>query len=448
MAEGHGMNRAECTQEASHDFKEVRTEVSQKLFTDPSYTSFDAMAEMSTGADEHITHLSSRYPGIKLWVAGSLGRREMLPNSDIDLFVVFDDEVYEESDIRVEGVDKFEIGHISSNRLRGLLKFSIVEAHQFTDGRMAGQIPSPDVESMIFEENTPDHLLATALSEYFFYRYFDFPNKATTMGPNMKYSAGSSRESMFFNLLYRINTGILPADRGSEPELTVAIADAETRYDIRAPYDAINMLFTVKNAAISVYDRDDDMRSRFVSPESLAAIYEFCKSKFQVWGIKNERQFIDTYSTARRELEATIDRMIGQMLFSHPASEPVNNILQASTEELPGLCLQSIMDESEYAHSLITLGAWRATTSQITSDNIEKITQKLIELPLDRSWGALMAVVCCPDISDTRLSSLADWLYENEKGAYLMKLVTRNTNASVKTRTKALEYYKEKQFIV
>lgn len=79
---------------------------------------------------------------------------------------------------------------------------------------------------------------------------------------------------------------------------------------------------------------------------------------------------------------------------------------------------------------------------------MEKIADELMKQPLDRSWGALMAVVCCPYTPDSTLSELADWLYEHEKGAYLTKLITRNTNASPETRSKAVRYYKDKEIII
>lgn len=59
-----------------------------------------------------------------------------------------------------------------------------------------------------------------------------------------------------------------------------------------------------------------------------------------------------------------------------------------------------------------------------------------------------MAAACSPDISDAKLSELVDWLYEAEKGAYLLKLITRNPKSSEDTRGKALRYYKYKEIIV
>ncbi len=438
----------EHTQESPGNFGEIRQDVAERLFEDPSYTIFDAMEEMSTAAEEYINRLSNQYPGLKLWVGGSLGRREMLPNSDIDLFVVYDDDNYVESDIRVDGVDKFEVGHISKDRLRDLLNYSLVDANRFIDGRMVGHVPADDIEEMILDANTPDHQLANNISEYFFYRYFDFPNKTTDMGPNLKYSTGSSRDTIFFNMISRMSTGNFPTIRGGSPELLEVMMDAEERYGLRAPFRATNLLFTVKNAAVSVYDMTGDVRNRYVSPTSLEAIYKFCKDKFHAWGINDSRQFIETYSAARQELEYTVDTILTKALSDHPAAKSFDKVLRTTPKELSELCLELICGESEYPHSVASFSVWHASTGRVDGKSMEKIANELMEQPLDRSWGALMAVVCCPYTPDSTLSSLADWLYENEKGAYLTKLVTRNTNASPETRSKAMQHYRDKEIII
>jgi len=429
------------------DFGEIRRDVANRLFSDPSYTALDAMSEMSTAAEGYIDRLAEQYPGNKLWSGGSLGRREMLPNSDIDLFAIYDDPDYEESGIRVDGVDKFEIGHIHVGGLKDLLAYSLVDANRFIDGRRVGPVPAPDVEKMILEANTPDHQLANNISEYFFYRYFDFPHKRTPMGPNLKYSTGSSRDTIFFNMISRMSTGEFPAIRGDQPELGQVMDDIESRYGIRAPYGAVNLLFTVKNAAISVYDATGDLRNRYVSPTSLEAIYEFGKDKFRAWGITDARHFIETYSAARKEIEFTVDTMLTRALSEHAAAGDISKLLNASKDELPQTCLDVISGNSDHPHSLAAFGTWLTMMSNPSGESMDNIARALIEKPLDQTWGALMAVVCCPETPDATLSRLADWLYDNERGAYLTKLITRNPTASQQTREKALRNYKAKEII-
>lgn len=429
------------------DFGEIRREVAHKLFRDPSYTTLDAMSEMSIAAEGYIDRLAQQYPDNKLWVGGSLGRREMLPNSDIDLFVIYDDKDYAESSIRVDGVDKFELGHIDTENLRNLLTHSLVDANRFIDGRRVGPMPAPDVEHMILEANTQDHQLANNISEYFFYRYFDFPNKTTPMGPNLKYSTGSSRDTIFFNMISRMSTGDFPAVRGDQPELGQVMADAEKRYGIRAPFEAVNLLFTVKNAAISVYDATGDPRNRYVSPTSLEAIYDFGKDKFRAWGIRDASQFIDTYSAARQELELAVDTMLTRALAQHPAANDIHKLLHVPKDQLPQACLDAITGESTYPHAAAAFGTWLMNMNSPSGVDMDNVARALMEKPLDKTWGAIMGVVCSPATPDATLSRLADWLYVNEKGAYLTKLITRNPAASVETRSKALANYRAKEII-
>lgn len=430
------------------DFGEIRKDVAYRLFRDPSYGVFDAMSEMSTAAEGYIDTLAAQYPGNKLWVGGSLGRREMLPNSDIDLFVVHDRKGYKESDIKVEGVDKFELGQIDMKSLSDLLNYSLVDANRFIDGRRVGHTPVPEVESIILETNTSDRQLANNISEYFYYRYFDFPNKTTPMGPNLKYSTGSSRDTIFFNMIARMGTGDFPAVRGSTPELAQVMAQAEEQYGIRAPYEAVNLLFTVKNAAISVYDKTGDPRNKYVSPTSLEAIYEFGKDKFRAWGIKDARQFIGVYGAARRELELKVDTMFTKVLSEHGSAADLNTLLELPKSELPTAVVDMITAGTEHPHSVNSFGAWLTNMDTPSANDMGRIGEALMGKSLDQSWGGLMAVACSSATDDATLSKLADWLYVNEKGAYLTKLVTRNPSASAATKAKALRNYRDKEIIV
>ena len=429
------------------DFSEIRSEIAYKLFYDPSYRVFDAMEEMSAATEDFIHTLAKEYPDTVLWVGGSLGRREMLPNSDIDLFAIYDDANQESNDIYVNGVDKFELGHIDINSLENLLTNSLVDANRFIDGRSVGVRPATDVESIMEKINTSDRQLANNISEYFYYRYFDFPQKTTENGPNLKYSTGSTRDTIFFNMISRMNSDIFPAKRGTQPELLEVLNATEEHYGIKAPYEAIDLLFIAKNAAISVYDKTGDIRSRYVSSVSLAAIYDFCKEKFKARGIFSADEFIDAYRAARVELELAVDTLFTAALSEHPVSPTFDALLNLPKEEIPAASIAAVENESEYPHAVTAFASWLTMISNPSGKDMDTLATLLISKPLDESWGGIMAVACAPATEDGTLSRLADWLYENEKGAYLLKLITRNPASSPTTKTKALAYYKDKEII-
>ena len=433
----------------SEDFGEIRRLVSHRLFLDPSYNTFDAMAEMTIATEDYIQNLAQRFPPNVLWVGGSLGRGEMLPNSDIDLFVVYDAASETNNEIRVEGVDKFEIGHIDRLKLHNLLQYSFIDANRFIDGRSIGLAPAGHVESMIFDVNTPDRQLANNISEYFYYRYFDFPQKTTTMGPNLKYSTGSSRDTIFFNMISRMTSGKFPATRGNHPELPEATDYVSGRYGITAPNSAIDLLFLTKNAAISVFDATRDPSTRYVSHRTLDAIYAFCKSKFVTLGYKDSYEYIDAYKAARNELELSVDTLFTMALNEHPAKQELARFLNLSGSDLAKEFVAEVKDQQvKYPQSTIAFGGWLAMRESLPAQYMEQMAESLMQQPIDRTWGGLMAVVCSPSTADNTLSKLADWLYVHEKGAYLTKLITRNPSSSSQTKEKALSNYKEKEIII
>lgn len=429
------------------NFSEIRREIAHKLFYDPSYRVFDAMEEMSAATEDFIHTLAKEYPDTILWVGGSLGRREMLPNSDIDLFAIYDDTSQESDDIYIKGVDKFELGHIDIDGLDKLLTYSLVDANRFIDGRSVGIRPATEVELIMDKINTSDRQLANNISEYFYYRYFDFPQKTTEHGPNLKYSTGSTRDTIFFNMISRMNSGTFPAKRGVKPELLEVLSATEEHFGIKPPYDAIDLLFIAKNAAISVYDKSGDMRSRYVSSASLTAIYDFCQDKFKARGIFSADEFIAAYKAARLELELAVDTLFTAALSEHPTAPTFDTLLKLPKDEIPAASLLAIENETEYPHAVTSFASWLTMISNPTSKDMDTLALQLTSKPLDESWGGIMAVACAPATQDTTLSWLADWLYENEKGAYLLKLITRNPASSAQTKTKALNYYKSREII-
>ena len=431
------------------DFGAIRKDVAHRLFLDPSYTVFDAMGEMSVAAENFVTELATHHSKNALWVGGSLGRREMLPNSDIDLFVVYDNKDYALNDIRVEGVDKFEIGHIDKEKLGYLLQDSFVDANRFIDGRKIGNVPATDVEQMVIDINTPDRQLANIISEYFYYRYFDFPQKTTPMGPNLKYSTGSSRDTIFFNMIARMTTGQFPAIRDTQPELPEVMRHASEHYGLPAPVEAVNLMFTAKNAAISLFDATNDPSNKYVSYKSVASIYDFCRVKFTALGYRNSSDFVGGYMNARREIELTVDTLFTKSLEEHLASPQLTAILSLDNEYLPAACIKEINDHSSaHPQSLVALSAWMTMRSRASQEDMHAIAENMMSQPINRVWGGLMAVACSIDTADQTLSRLADWLYVNEKGAYLTKLITRNPSSSESTKSKALKYYKDKEIII
>jgi hypothetical protein len=269
------------------------------------------------------------------------------------------------------------------------------------------------------------------------------------MGPNLKYSTGSSRDTIFFNMIARMTSGDFPAIRGGKPELPEVMDYVERRYNLKVPNEAINLLFLAKNAAISLFDATNDPSTRYVSYHTLESIYEFCKEKLVALGYDDSRRFVGSYMDARKALELTVDSLFTKALNEHPAAPGLSRILSLSSIELAEACLAEVEDkDSPYPQSAIAFSGWLAMRHSVPSRDMDAIAKSMMLQPIDRTWGGLMAVVSSPSTSDSTLSELADWLYDHEKGAYLTKLITRNPASSNQTREKALRNYKDKEIII
>jgi hypothetical protein len=139
--------------------------------------------------------------------------------------------------------------------------------------------------------------------------------------------------------------------------------------------------------------------------------------------------------------------MLTKALSEHPAAGDINKLLNAPEDQLPQVVLDAITSENEHPHSVAAFGTWLLNMGSPSGEDMDKIARVLMDKPLHQTWGAIMGVACSPATPDTTLSQLADWLYDNEKGAYLTKLITRNPAASPATRSKALANYRAKEII-
>jgi len=153
----------------SEGFRALRRQMADRLFRNASYAAIDAMREMVALTEQYVLDvIASDYPTTTLWAGGSLGRREMLPNSALDLFLIDQTNHQTPEPIRIEGFDRLEVGHVSLDELGRILNSTLVDANQFVDGR---PIPSGSsgarATDLIVLANTHDRQTANLISEYF-----------------------------------------------------------------------------------------------------------------------------------------------------------------------------------------------------------------------------------------------------------------------------------------
>lgn len=416
--------------------------ISKQLYEDPSYTCFDAMRDSSEIADNQLIDCLGDVACGTILVGGSLGRAEMLPNSDIDAFVVDGEPSYRYIDFLKGAFNKVEIASLSTKDVCALSKETLVDGNRIMDSRilLGGQLG----DDILKNSNTYDRQVANIISEWFYFRYFDYLAKRNTdFGPNIKYSAGSSRDIIFINWAYRLQSGLLPGDysaTGAQPEISRALSNLGVDNEV---VQAMDLLLMSKNAAIDNYTFRDDWKLRYLNEESMHHIYQRCQPKAAELGCSVESDFVDMYNNSRVILESAIGKLVQGVVDSDPKIKALSSDMQENPDNLD-LLLDVI--KSGESHALISYACWLFTINNGTQSS-QIIFNQLSKLDFTKMWGGVMALVCSPSIEDDTLRSIGEWLYRYEPGAYLCKLVARNNNASPATRQQMLQYYGIKETI-
>ena len=416
------------------DLTAVRRSLAERIYHDPSYGLFDAMIDMGAVTERHVHEVIAAEQGQALWAGGSLGRREMLPNSDLDLFVLRD-RPGPPLHVAVSGLDKIDLGQLLLEDAITLLETTLVDANRIVDGRPLDASAVGDrLRAAVRRINTPDRQLANLLAEHAYYHYFDFPQKRMPFGPNLKYSSGSARVLLFFDFVHRYASGELPAQRSGRPELEDALVTVEANLHRRAPRRSIELVLLVKCAAISTFDATGDPRAKHVSRRALSLVHEISSRRMASWGLRRDDDLITAYAAARHEIEATVDDLIARVLQSHPHAGAFRAVATAPIEHRVAVAARLATETPAWRNALLTHGAWQLTESRPCARLVRALADDLMQRPVSDSYGGLMAVACSPTADDDTLRRVVTWLARHDPGAYLAKLISRNPAASPETR--------------
>lgn len=413
-----------------------------QLCSDSSYSVFALMEEMTSFVSDYVVERLGRGGPCLVWAGGSLGRGEMLPNSDVDAFLIHRlDAVVTLEKPGVGGFHKFELGRLTEAMTRELLQNSLVDANRIIDGRPLCGDSAEHVVECIRDANTLDRQLANVVSEYYFWSYFDFPHKAGSQGANYKYSSGASRTTVFFNLVYRLGTGRFPFHNQLGPEIAHSLSHISSELRVRPPYRALEVVLMAKDVAASLFDWSDP-RSRRASASSLEAVYEMCRGRFTGTSIVSSGDFFRCYYSARREVESAVNSAVARTLERYLGELRVKELATLGDNALICLCAGTASGSyHNWSRTETSLGAWLLAARNACKHVVESAAHRLMARPIADVWGGIMAIICARSTDDELLQVLLTWLEENERGAYLAKLITRSPAASTLTRKLARDLY-------
>jgi hypothetical protein len=407
------------------------------------------MDDMVSLTGRYLQESIDAAPSVAVWVGGSMGRREMLPNSDLDVFFIHSSPTTIPSRWNIHGFDRVESGQLTLSTLSRLTSRSLIDANQYIDGRaLVPSHPATEAANILAAGNTYDRQFANLITEHFYYRYFDFHDKRTRHGANIKYSSGSSRSTLFYNFYNRMITGELPAQRKAGPEFLDGVAASEKVLGVNGPYRALDLIQVVKNAAISNFDATSDIRHKYVSRTSLDQIHATCEQRLDALGVRDANDFVLAYASARREVEAGVDAVVEHSVAQHRAADAISAIATASRAHLHEVYRLAVAAHPEDALSLLSYGAWSlATRIDTTANDMARLARFLMLRPVHEVAGAMTAIACSPVSSAHVLRWLIDWAERADAGSYLLKLISRNSHTSNRIRQLALAAYTKAEIV-
>ena len=409
--------------------------LADRIYNDPSYGLFDAMIDMGAVTERHVHEVIAAEQGQALWAGGSLGRREMLPNSDLDLFVL-SDRPGPPLDVAISGLDKVDLGQLLLEDAVTLLETTLVDANRIVDGRpLDASALGDNLRAAVRRINTPDRQLANMLAEHAYYHYFDFPQKRTPFGPNLKYSSGSARVMLFFDFVHRYVTGEVPAQRSERPGTRGRPCHdrGHTASPSAPPLDRVGSAGEVCGDLDVRCDRRSEGEACLPAGSQPGA--RDLLAPHDVVGTPSSRRpghRVRRCSARDRGDRRRPDRARAAQPPKHRSVPRRGHGTDRAS--CVRMAARLAAETPAWRRALLTDAAWQVTKSRPCARLVRALADDLMQRPVSDSYGGLMAVACSPTADDDTLRRLVTWLARHDPGAYLAKLIRRNPAASPATR--------------
>ncbi len=251
-----------------------------------------------------------------IFLFGSPSRNLMLPNSDLDIGMVFTDDCSENiKDLLKEKIlelpfDKIDIAGWST--IEGMKKENcpdMIEYSKATDAKFicGNNDISQKYTEQIRNADKQEDKISRFITEFGLFHKHDYLNKRTQHGPNLKYDFGASRDIIFLDWFYIIN-----GENNREEETSAYFIKGldlllEKNFISSQEYSQlkldIELILLVKFTLRSKYVKNNDEMLLRLSSYSLHECFFEAKDAFQKLEINNPDQLIDTYYDTKLSLD-------------------------------------------------------------------------------------------------------------------------------------------------
>jgi len=278
-----------------------------------------------------LLHTEAQNLPFAIFVFGATARNQMLPNSDLDLGLVFKDGCPEEIKTLLKETvsvlpfsDEIDIAHWDS--IDGMRKEncpSMMEYNKVAESRfVAGNIDiAKQHTDLANAQDTKKDKEERFITEYGLLHKFDYRSRGSEHGMNLKYDFGASRDIIFLDWYYLLNTvGETPPEDSptSSSCLDLLLEDGMiTNKEYDEIKSGLELILLVKFALWSKNATSGDKKLLYSSDYSLDAAYGDIKNLLQKTGINNADEFAYAYNKAKSALHNLNEKLFQKVASSN-----------------------------------------------------------------------------------------------------------------------------------
>ncbi len=348
-----------------------------------------------------------------VFLFGSPSRNLMLPNSDLDIGLVFIDDCH--ADIKkliresmlglpfdqVDIAGWSSIEEMKKDNCHDMIEFSKATDVKFIIGNT--EIARTYTE-LIRDMDTRDDKISRFITEFGLFHRHDYVTKRTENGPNLKYDFGASRDIIFLDWYYIINN-LDNKEREQETApffikgLDILLERGSISSHAYAQYkSSIEVILLVKFTLRSKYIKTQNDTLLRLNSHSLHECFFEAKPAFQRLGINNVDELIDIYYDAKLSLDNLVRELYDD--------------ISISNQELTEL--------------------WN--TAKKTTD----LDQEILKITESRIWHKLLPFAIASK-SPEILESIVDSIANISGFEYILRIISENKFITDKIRQKLLD---------
>lgn len=265
-----------------------------------------------------------------LFLFGSPSRNMMLPNSDLDVGVVYEKDCPESVQTKLISFlsalpfDKIDIPKwhsiesMTKNSSVDMMEYSkAVDAQFVSDNQNIKQ----EYANRVRKQDTKEDKIGRFITDYGLLRHYNYVSKISDWGFNLKYDFGASRDLIFFDWYFLIYSDYDKAGdasftrKGQDLLLKRNIIDVQT---YKSLLQATELVLLVKFVLLHKFREKGDSAILSLSNYSLQTAFEYAPQAFKRLNIKDADGLISSYFEAKGIIHNVVETMYTEIAHLQP----------------------------------------------------------------------------------------------------------------------------------